>query len=169
MAEVGFSARLPLPNRAAVCKKGGNMAQRVTGINVRRRRAATKKQREEEARNEIRKLTGQLDVLRGRLTEVTEQREAMTLPNLEGKKVEHSKYGEGTVNEQKDAVLTVTYAGGVRKQKLPFVIASGCVTVDDSEATERCRRINDLETEQSKLKKEIQYRESWISDLQKMS
>ena len=56
------------------------MAQRVTGINVRRRRAATKKQREEEARNEIRKLTGQLDVLRGRLTEVTEQREAMTLP-----------------------------------------------------------------------------------------
>ena len=134
------------------------MAQRVTGINVRRRRAATKKQREEEARNEIR-----------RLTEVTEQREAMTLPNLEGKKVEHSKYGEGTVSEQKDTVLTITYAGGVRKQKLPFVIASGCVTVDDSEATERCRRINDLETEQSKLKKEIQYRESWISDLQKMS
>ena len=128
------------------------MAQRVTGINVRRRRAATKKQREEEARNEIRKLTGQLDVLRGRLTEVTEQREAMTLPNLEGKKVEHSKYGEGTVSEQKDTVLTITYAGGVRKQKLPFVIASGCVTVDDSEATERCRRINDLETEQSKLK-----------------
>ena len=119
------------------------MAQRVTGINVRRRR--------------------------GRLTEVTEQREAMTLPNLEGKKVEHSKYGEGTVSEQKDTVLTITYAGGVRKQKLPFVIASGCVTVDDSEATERCRRINDLETEQSKLKKEIQYRESWISDLQKMS
>lgn len=142
------------------------MAQRVTGINARRRRAATKKQREEEARNEIRKLTGQLDVLRGRLTEVTEQREAMTLPNLEGKKVEHSKYGEGTVSEQKDTVLTITYAGGVRKQ---FVIASGCVTVDDSEATERCRRINDLETEQSKLKKEIQYRESWISDLQKMS
>ena len=122
------------------------MAQRVTGINVRRRRAATKKQRE-----------------------VTEQREAMTLPNLEGKKVEHSKYGEGTVSEQKDTVLTITYAGGVRKQKLPFVIASGCVTVDDNEATERCRRINDLETEQSKLKKEIQYRESWISDLQKMS
>ena len=147
------------------------MAQRVTGINVRRRRATTKKQREEAAKIEIQKLTGQLDVLRGRLTgrltEVTEQREAMTLPNLEGKKVEHSKYGEGTVNEQKDAVLTVTYAGGVRKQKLPFVIASGCVTVDDSEATERCRRINDLETEQSKLKKEIQYRESWISDLQK--
>ena len=132
------------------------MAQRVTGINVRRRRATTKKQREEAAKIEIQKLTGQLDVLRGRLTEVTEQREAMTLPNLEGKKVEHSKYGE-----------TVTYAGGVRKQKLPFVIASGCVTVDDSEATERCRRINDLETEQSKLKKEIQYRESWISDLQK--
>ena len=142
------------------------MAQRVTGINVRRRRATTKKQREEEARIELEKLTNQLGELRGKLTEVTEKREAMTLPNLEGRKVEHSQYGEGTVSEQRDTVLTISYAGGVRKQKLPFVIASGCVTVDDSEATERCRRISDLETEQSRLKKEIQYRESWISDLQ---
>ena len=91
------------------------MAQRVTGINVRRRRAATKKQREEEARNEIKKLTNQLGELRGRLTEVTRQREAMALPNLEGKKVEYSQYGEGTVNEQQDTVLTISYAGGVRK------------------------------------------------------
>lgn len=145
------------------------MAQRITGINVRRSRATTKKQRAEEAKIEIEKLTAQLGELRGKLTEVTEQREAMTLPNLEGRKVEHSQYGEGTVNEQRDTVLTITYAGGVRKQKLPFVIASGCVTVDDREATERCRRISVLETEQSRLKKEIQYRESWISDLQRKS
>lgn len=145
------------------------MTQRATGINVRRRRATTKKQREEEARIEIEKLTRQVGKLRGRLTEVTEQREAMTLPNLEGKKVEHTQYGEGTVSEQRDAVLTIDYAGRIRKQKLPFVIASGCVTVDDSEATERCRKISDLETEQTRLKKEIQYRESWISDLQKQS
>ena len=145
------------------------MTQRATGINVRRRRATTKKQREEEARIEIEKLTRQVGKLRGRLTEVTEQREAMTLPNLEGKKVEHTQYGEGTVSEQCDAVLTIDYAGRIRKQKLPFVIASGCVTVDDSEATERCRKISDLETEQTRLKKEIQYRESWISDLQKQS
>ena len=145
------------------------MTQRATGINVRRRRATTKKQREEEARIEIEKLTRQVGKLRGRLTEVTEQREAMTLPNLEGKKVEHTQYGKGTVSEQRDAVLTIDYAGRIRKQKLPFVIASGCVTVDDSEATERCRKISDLETEQTRLKKEIQYRESWISDLQKQS
>ena len=145
------------------------MTQRITGVGVRRRRATTKKQREEAARGEIEKLTRQVGQLRGRLTEVTEQREAMTLPNLEGKKVEHTQYGAGTVSEQKDAVLTIDYAGRIRKQKLPFVIASGCVTVDDSEATERCRKISDLETEQSRLKKEIQYRESWISDLQKQS
>ena len=138
-------------------------------MGVRRRRATTKKQREAEARIEIEKLTRQVGKLRGRLTEVTEQREAMTLPNLEGKDVEHTQYGKGTVSEQNDAVLTIDYAGRIRKQKLPFVIASGCVTVDDSEATERCRKISDLETEQSRLKKEIQYRESWISDLQKQS
>ena len=145
------------------------MAQRANSMGVRRRRATTKKQREAEARIEIEKLTRQVGKLRGRLTEVTEQREAMTLPNLEGKDVEHTQYGKGTVSEQNDAVLTIDYAGRIRKQKLPFVIASGCVTVDDSEATERCRRISDLETEQSRLKKEIQYRESWISDLQKQS
>ena len=143
------------------------MAQRANSMGVRRRRATTKKQREAEARIEIEKLTRQVGKLRGRLTEVTEQREAMTLPNLEGKDVEHTQYGKGTVSEQNDAVLTIDYAGRIRKQKLPFVIASGCVTVDDSEATERCLRISDLETEQSRLKKEIQYRESWISDLQK--
>ena len=145
------------------------MAQRILSINGRRRRTVTKQQREAEKKIEIEKLTAQLGELRGKLTEVTEQREAMTLPNLEGRKVEHSQYGEGTVNEQRDTVLTITYAGGVRKQKLPFVIASGCVTVDDSEATEKCRRISVLETEQSRLKKEIQYRESWISDLQRKS
>ena len=145
------------------------MTQRITGVGVRRRRATTKKQREEAARVEIEKLTRQVGQLRGRLTEVTEQREAMTLPNLEGKIVEHTQYGAGTVSEQKDAVLIIDYAGRIRKQKLPFVIASGCVTVDDSEATERCRKISDLETEQSRLKKEIQYRERWISDLQKQS
>ena len=145
------------------------MAQRANSMGVRRRRATTKKQREAEARIEIEKLTRQVGKLRGRLTEVTEQREAMTLPNLEGKDVEHTQYGKGTVSEQNDAVLTIDYVGRIRKQKLPFVIASGCVTVDDSEATERCLRISDLETEQSRLKKEIQYRESWISDLQKQS
>ena len=145
------------------------MAQRANSMGVRRRRATTKKQREAEARIEIEKLTRQVGKLRGRLTEVTEQREAMTLPNLEGKNVEHTQYGKGTVSEQNDAVLTIDYAGRIRKQKLPFVIASGCVTVDDSEATERCRKISDLETEQSRLKKEIQYRESWIPDLQKQS
>ena len=145
------------------------MAQRANSMGVRRRRATTKKQREAEARIEIEKLTRQVGKLRGRLTEVTEQREAMTLPNLEGKDVEHTQYGKGTVSEQNDAVLNIDYAGRIRKQKLPFVIASGCVTVDDSEATERCLRISDLETEQSRLKKEIQYRESWISDLQKQS
>ena len=145
------------------------MAQRVTGINVRRRRATTKQQREEQKKIQIKKLTFQIDELRGKLTEVTEAREAMVLPNLEGRTVEHSQYGQGKVNDQQDAVLTIEYARGIRKQKLPFVIASGCVTVDDIEATESCRKMLDLDNQQARLRKEIQYCESWISDLQKES
>ena len=145
------------------------MAQRVTGINVRRRRATTKQQREEQKKIQIKKLTFQIDELRGKLTEVTEARDAMVLPNLEGRTVEHSQYGQGKVNGQQDAVLTIEYARGIRKQKLPFVIASGCVTVDDIEATESCRKMLDLDNQQARLRKEIQYCESWISDLQKVS
>ena len=145
------------------------MAQRITGINVRRRRTITKQQREEAKKIQIEKLTFQIGELRGKLTEVTEERDAMVLPNLEGKTVKHSQYGQGTVNNQADAVLTIEYARGIRKQKLPFVIASGCVTVDDMEATENCRKILLLDNEQARLRKEIQYCESWISDLQKQS
>ena len=145
------------------------MAQRILSINGRRRRTVTKQQREAEKKTEIEKLTFQISELRGKLTEVNEQRDEIELPNLEGRDVEHTQYGKGRVSGQEDAVLTIEYSKGVRKQKLPFVIASGCVKVDDKEATERCRRIADLETEQTKLKREIQYRESWISDLQKQS
>ncbi len=143
------------------------MAQRASGINVRRRRVATKQQREIIRKEEIEKLTFQISELREKLTELTGQRDAMVLPNFEGKNVEHSQYGHGTVSEQEDAVLTIEYSDRVRKQKLPFVVASGCVKVDDTEATESCKRISDLENEQARLRKEIQYRESWISDLQK--
>ena len=127
------------------------MAQRARSNDRRQGRAASKQQREAERKFEIEML----------------QREALELPNLKGKDVEHSHYGQGTVTEQKDAVLTIEYANGVRKQKLPFVIASGCVKIDDREATELCQRISDLETEQTRLRKEIQYCESAIADLQK--
>jgi hypothetical protein len=145
------------------------MAQNISGLNARRRRAVTKQQRAELRRKEIEQLTIQISILRGRLTQVTEKRDAMELPNLEGMNVEHSQYGHGIVNDQTDAVLTIEYADGVRKQKLPFVIASGCVKVNDTEATESCKRISDLDNEQAKLRKEIQYKESWISDLRKES
>ena len=145
------------------------MAQKISGMDARRRRATTKQQRAEIRKKEIEQLTKQVSKLRGKLTEITEKRDAMELPNLEGMDVEHSQYGHGIVNGQQDAVLTIEYSDGVRRQKLPFVIASGCVKVNDLEATENCKRISDLDNEQAKLRREIQYKESWISDLQKES
>ena len=65
------------------------MAQNISGLNARRRRAVTKQQRAELRRKEIEQLTIQISILRGRLTQVTEKRDAMELPNLEGMNVEH--------------------------------------------------------------------------------
>ena len=164
---MSFSRAGHCPRMTVLHQKGGSMAQKISGLNARRRRATTKQQRAELRKKEIEQLTLQVSLLRGKLTEITEQRDAMELPNLEGINVEHSQYGHGIVNGQQDAVLTIKYSDGVRRQKLPFVIASGCVKVNDLEATESCKKISDLDNEQAKLRKEIQYKESWISDLQK--
>ena len=61
------------------------MAQRILSINGRRRRTVTKQQREAEKKTEIEKLTFQISELRGKLTEVNEQRDEIELPNLEGR------------------------------------------------------------------------------------
>lgn len=143
------------------------MAQRETGSKATRRKTTTKQQREEERRIKIEQLTDQIDELRSALSDVTQERETVSFPILTGKNVEHIQYGPGTVTDQKEAVLTIDYAGGIRKQKLPFVLVSGCITQDDLEAVEVCRQIDRLQTEQSRLQKEIQYRESRISDLEK--
>lgn len=147
--------------------KGGNMAQKVTGSKGTRRKTTTKQQKEEERKIKIEQLSEQIDQLRSALSDVNEERATVSFPILTGKNVEHIQYGPGTVTGQKDAVLTIDYAGSVRRQKLPFVLVSGCITQDDAEAVEICRKIDKLQNEQSRLQKEIEYRQSRISDLER--
>lgn len=148
-------------------RKGGSMAQKVTGSKTTRRKTTTKQQKEEERRIKIEQLSEQIEKLRSALSDVNKERATVSFPVLTGKNVKHVKYGPGTVTGQDDAVLTIDYAGSVRRQKLPFVLVSGCITQDDPEALEICRKINTLQDEQSRLQKEIEYRQSRISDLEK--
>lgn len=140
------------------------MAQKEEGS--RRKKVTTRQQKEEDKRKEIEKLTNEIEILRIALDQLNGELDGLELPQLEGKAVHHTQYGDGTVTQQKDAVITVEYESGTKKQKLPFVIASGCVAVDDARMQEDCQKILDLEKERDKLKLEIQHKESWIADLE---
>ena len=140
------------------------MAQKEEGS--RRKKVTTRQQKEEDRRKEIEKLTNEIEILRIALDQLNGELDGLELPQLEGKAVHHTQYGDGTVTQQKDAVITVEYESGTKKQKLPFVIASGCVAVDDAGVQEDCQKILDLEKERDKLKLEIQHKESWIMDLE---
>jgi predicted nucleic acid-binding Zn-ribbon protein len=140
------------------------MAQKEEGS--RRKKVTTRQQKEEDRRKEIEKLTNEIEILRIALDQLNGELDGLELPQLEGKAVHHTQYGDGTVTQQKDAVITVEYESGTKKQKLPFVIASGCVAVDDAGVQEDCQKILDLEKERNKLKLEIQHKESWIMDLE---
>lgn len=140
------------------------MAQKEEGS--RRKKVTTRQQKEEDKRKEIEKLTNEIEILRIALDQLNGELDGLELPQLEGKAVHHTQYGDGTVTQQKDAVITVEYESGTKKQKLPFVIASGCVSVDDARMQEDCQKILDLEKERDKLKLEIQHKESWIADLE---
>jgi hypothetical protein len=140
------------------------MAQKEEGS--RRKKMTTRQQKEEDRRKEIEKLTNEIEILRIALDQLNGELDGLELPQLEGKAVHHTQYGDGTVTQQKDAVITVEYESGTKKQKLPFVIASGCVAVDDAGVQEDCQKILDLEKERNKLKLEIQHKESWIMDLE---
>ena len=140
------------------------MAQKEEGS--KRKKVTTRQQKEEDRRKEIEKLTNEIEILRIALDQLNGELDGLELPQLEGKAVHHTQYGDGTVTQQKDAVITVEYESGTKKQKLPFVIASGCVAVDDARMQEDCQKILDLEKERDKLKLEIQHKESWIMDLE---
>ena len=140
------------------------MAQKADGS--KRRKVTTRQQKEDDRRKKIDRLTGEIEALRSTLAEVNSERDTLSLPQIEGQVVYHTQYGKGTVTEQRGAVISVSYEAGIRKQKLPFVITSGCITMEDEKILEDCLRILELEKEQDRLRLEIRHKESWIADLE---
>ncbi len=131
------------------------------------RKTTSKQQREEEYNRRIEELTEEIASLEEEVSVVRTQRKAIDFPNLKEMTAHHVQYGEGTVTEQKGAVLTISYSGMSKKQKLPFVLVSGCISVEDESAVVVCRAIDELDQKISHIEKEIGYRRSEIADLKK--
>ena len=132
-----------------------------------RKKTATQRQKEEEKREKIEKLTAQRDALQSRLAAVDALRSGFELPQLTGQEVEHTQYGSGTVTAQNGAVITVQYESGAKKQKLPFVVAGGFLRLKDEETVTQLTRMDELDRQKDSMRKEIHYLESLLGDLEK--
>ena len=100
----------------------------------------------------------------GNLPELTQGEQVV----FTGQWVEHTQYGTGKVVEQKESVLTIDYSGVEKKQKLPFVVAGGFLSLNDPETETKLVQMDDLDKQKSTLEKEMHYIESLLNDLNKI-
>jgi hypothetical protein len=145
-------------------QEGERMAARAgTG----KKKTFTQRQKEEEKRERSEKLNAQRDSLQSRLNAVEALLSGFEIPQLEGTDVEHTQYGHGTVIKQQDAVITVRYESGEKKQKLPFVVSGGFLHLNDPSLETQMAHMEELNRQKDSLVKEIRYMESLLGDLEK--
>jgi hypothetical protein len=133
-----------------------------------KKKTSTQRQKEEEKRERSEKLEAQKNSLLNKLAAVEALRSGFEMPQLEGMQVEHTQYGPGTVVGQQGAVITVRYGDVEKKQKLPFVVSGGFIHLQDEALETQLVHMDELDRQKSSLKKEIQYTESLLKDLEKM-
>jgi hypothetical protein len=145
--------------------KGERMAAKA-GTET-RKKTSSQRQKEEEKRERSEKLNAQKDSLQSRLAAVEALRSGFEMPLLEGREVEHTQYGPGTVISQQSAVITVRYGETVKKQKLPYVVSGGFLLLRDDQLETQMVHMEELDRQKDSLEKEIHYIESLLSDLER--
>ena len=112
---------------------------------------------DEENDEEEKKIKNQIRTLNRKHAAALKKREAVTFPRLEGKTVSHLRYGEGTITEQEDKYLTVTFErAGVKKFMLPDALTKGFLKGLPEEAREVCDEIAELDDTIQKTQREAE-------------
>ena len=132
-----------------------------------KKKTSTQRQKEEEKRERFEKLDAQRSSLQSKLAAVEALRSGFEMPQLEGREVEHTQYGPGTVIKQQGAVITVRYGESEKKQKLPFVVSGGFMHLQDEDLETQLVHMDELDRQKSSLEKGIQYTQSLLKDLEK--
>ncbi len=122
---------------------------------VRPRRETLKQKRENERAGKIGQLTQTREELNRRLGEITKELEDLAYPEMVGWTLVHRLYGEGIVEQQNDAVLTIRYGDTERRQKLPAVLTGGTASTDNTDAMEMCARVESLEKERTSIESKL--------------
>lgn len=122
---------------------------------ARPKRVTLKQKRENERAGKIGQLTQTREELNRKLEEISRELERLVFPPMEGQILVHRQYGEGVVEEQNGAILTIRYSDTMRRQKLPAVLTGGTAYTDDSELMEICSRVEQLEKERITLESKL--------------
>lgn len=133
---------------------------------AKKKKPTAKQQKEEERQERILQLSAKKDELSAELAVLSEKRDALKYPSFVGQKVSHVQYGEGVVQDQQDTVLVIEYDGVSRKQKLPFVVVSGLLTVENTSDVQVCQEIDGLDQKKRELSRKIEFMSNEISDLE---
>ena len=108
-----------------------------------------------ESAGKIGQLTQTREELNRRLGEITKELEDLAYPEMVGWTLVHRLYGEGIVEQQNDAVLTIRYGDTERRQKLPAVLTGGTASTDNTDAMEMCARVESLEKERTSIESKL--------------
>lgn len=133
-----------------------------------KKKTSAQRQKEEEKRARIEELTAKKVSLENRISTVAALRGGFEMPQLEGREVEHTLYGPGTIIKHKGAVITVRYGDEEKKQKLPLVVAGHLMSLGDEELETRFEHMAELDKQRDAMEKELQYVNSQLGDLEKM-
>ena len=124
------------------------------GETVQRRRKKNAAEDDERAK-EAARLQQQLEDLQEQLRRTEEDLGTMAYPSLEGMKVQHKMFKEGTVTAQEGKYITIAFGAGEKRFVLPDVVTGGYIQVDSEEILEACRKMAEEKNDRERLQREI--------------
>ena len=100
-------------------------------------------------------LQEKLEALQKELRETEKTLDGLTYPALEGTKVQHRLFHEGTVCAQDGKYLTIAFSAGQKRFVLPDAVTGGFITIDSEETQALCRQMAEEKQKSERLQREI--------------
>ena len=124
------------------------------GETVQRRGRKTVAEDDERAK-EAARLQNQMSELQDRLRETEEVLDNLEYPSLEGEKVQHRMFREGTVTAQDGKYITISFGVGQKRFVLPDAITGGYIQTGSDEVKAVCEQMAERKQERERLLREI--------------
>lgn len=89
------------------------------------------------------------------IREMDESRSALAKTGIEGLYVSHESFGNGTVIEKKDSIITVNFDFGNKRFVMPFAFIDGFLRTEDEEINGKLSRYKEMGEQIKAAEKDI--------------